>query len=100
LVVNIGHFPCDRELQEIDKGDIAGMIKLHGGYGYFKSLVDGQRDKKPFGYWKDENNIIYELRLLIDKLGRFPKYEELGLIAKGIDKSKKGVKYFKDILNG
>lgn len=95
----LGHFPCDRELQELQRSDLAGMIKSHGGYGYFKELVEGARDKKPFGYWKDENNIIEELKIIVNKLGRFPKYAELGQVAKGIDKSKKGMKYFEEKLN-
>ena len=92
----IGHFPCDRELQKIKRSDLASMIKTHGGYGHFKELIEGDRDKKPFGYWSNEDNIINELTLLTKSIGRFPKYSELGHIAKGIDKSKKGMKYFKD----
>ncbi len=95
----LGHFPCDRELQELKRSNLAGMIKDHGGYGHFKELIEGHRDKKPFGYWNDEGNIIRELRTLIAKLGRFPLYEELGQVACGIDKSKKGINYFKKILN-
>jgi hypothetical protein len=91
----IGHFPCDRELQQNQRSDLASMIKTHGGYGYFKNLVEGHRDKRPFGYWSNEENIIAELRQLTNTLGRFPKYNELGQIAKGVDKSKKGMQYFK-----
>jgi hypothetical protein len=94
----IGHFPCDRELQEIGRSNLAGMIKSHGGYGYFKELIEGKRDKKPFGYWNNEDNIMNELKLLMKKLGRFPSYNELGVIAKGIDKSKKGMKYYEKLL--
>ena len=44
----------------------------------------------------DETNIINELRTLTVKLGRFPSYAELGQIACGIDKSKKGMSYFRE----
>lgn len=94
----IGHFPCDRELQELKRSDIAGMIKSHGGYGYFKELLEGFRDKKPFGYWNNESNIINELKNLTITLGRFPRYTELGLIAKGVNKSKRSMDYFKHLV--
>jgi ribonuclease HI len=70
------------------------ITKSHGGYGYFKFLVTGHNDKKPFGYWKNENNIVLELQALINKLGRLPKYSELGLVKSGIEKSHKGINYF------
>jgi hypothetical protein len=82
------------------KSDLASSIKLHGGYGYFKEKVIGKRDKKPFGYWNKEDNVIAELRALTDKLGRFPVYSELGLVAKGVNKSKKGMEYFKEQVYG
>lgn len=46
------------------------------------------------GYWDNEDNILQELKILVKRLGRFPKYSELGHIAKGIDKSMHGMKYF------
>lgn len=95
----VGHFPHDRELQEMNKSDLSGLIKRHGGYGYFKELIEGARDKKPFGYWNDEDNIIKELKFIIAKLNRFPKYQELGPLAKGIDKSRKGINYYKTLFN-
>lgn len=95
LTQQLGHFPCDRELQEVDRSDLASMIKTHGGYGCFKEKVTGQKDKKPFGYWNDESNLIAEFKNLQDKLGHFPTYNELGLLAKGVDKSKKGMLYFR-----
>jgi len=97
LTKKLKHFPCDRELQEMKRSDLAGSIKTHGGYGYFKEKITGNRTKRPYGYWKKEENIIEELKVLCDELGRFPKYNELGHIAKGIDKSGKGMKYFEDI---
>ena len=96
IMDSIGHFPCDRELQEMHKGGLASLIKNHGGYGLFKEMVIGQRDKRPFGYWNNEANIITELKQLSIQLGRFPKYSELGLIAKGVDRNGKGMKYFKE----
>lgn len=92
----LGHFPCDRELQEMKRSDLASCIKSHGGYGYFKEKIEGARTKRPYGYWDDETNIISELQILCDQLGRFPKYSELGHVAKGINKSKKGLEYFKN----
>ncbi len=100
ITEQLGHFPCDRELQKMKKSDLASSIKLHGGYGYFKEKVIGKRDKKPFGYWNKEDNVIAELRALTDKLGRFPVYSELGLVAKGVNKSKKGMEYFKEQVYG
>jgi len=94
----INHFPCDRELQEMERSDLAGMVKTHGGYGYFKELIEGKRDKKPFGYWNSEDNIVQELKILINRFGRFPLYDELGLIAKGVDKNGKGLRYFESII--
>jgi hypothetical protein len=91
----IGHFPNDRYLQKTKHSDLAGMIKSHGGYGYYQQLINGIRNKRPFGYWNDENNILIELQSLTNQLGRFPKYSELGQIASGVDKSKKGMDYFR-----
>lgn len=93
---NLGHFPCDRELQR-NRSDLASSIKTHGGYGYFQKIVTGKRTKRPYGYWGKEENIIAELKELTNTLGRFPKYAELGQIAKGIDKSNKGMKYFEEV---
>jgi hypothetical protein len=98
LTQSLGHFPCDRELQEMKRSDLAASIKRHGGYGHFKEKITGSRDRYPFGYWNNEENIIKELRVLVQKLGHFPKYSELEHIAKGIDKSKKGMRYFQDKL--
>ena len=78
------------------KSDLAGSVKTHGGYGYFKEKITGNRTKRPYGYWKKEENIIAELRVLCNELGRFPKYGELGHIAKGVDKSNKGMRYFEN----
>lgn len=96
LTKKLKHFPCDRELQKMERSDLAGSIKTHGGYGYFKEKVTGNRTKRPYGYWKEEENIIAELKTLCEELGRFPTYNELGHIAKGIDKSSKGMRYFED----
>lgn len=94
LTKQLGHFPCDRELQEMNRSGLAGLIKAHGGYGQFKEKVTGKRTKRPYGYWRKEENVIKELRELTHKLGRFPKYAELGHVAKGVDKSGKGMEYF------
>lgn len=92
----LGHFPCDRELQAMKRSDLAGSIKKNGGYGFFKEKIEGSRTKRPYGYWGKEENIIKELQILCDSLGYFPSYQELGHIAKGIDKSKKGMRYFEN----
>ena len=98
ITKNSGHFPNDRELQESNHSDLASSIKTHSGYGYFQKIVTGERTKRPYGYWGKEENIIAELKDLTNTLGRFPKYAELGQIAKGIDKSNKGMKYFEEAI--
>lgn len=95
VVTLIGHFPNDRELNTMGRKALSSSIRNHGGYGHFKEMIVGSRDKKPFGYWQNEDNVIKEIKMLADNLGHFPKYSELGIIAKGVNSSKKGMHYFK-----
>lgn len=77
----LNHFPSSRELVTMNKNGLLTAIKKHGYINKFRKLLAFDPIKKPNGYWSDEN-IIKELKTVINKIGHFPQKNELLSIKK------------------
>ena len=82
VINELGHFPTQVEMKEIGKGNLAVAMSLHGGLNHFREkmgydiFISWSEDRKSYGYWTEEN-IISELKSVIDELGHFPTGIEL-----------------------
>ena len=75
-IEELGHFPTQKELAKLNKGDLAASTSKFGGLNRFRDVLGYTQLRKPDGYWKEET-IITELKYVIEKLNRFPKQTEL-----------------------
>ena len=90
VIEKLGHFPTQRELINIDRGDLATSILKNGGYNHFREKLGHEPIKKSKGFW-DDVSIVDELKSIIEILGHFPTESELknmkrGNLAGGINK--------------
>lgn len=74
---DIGHFPIISELDSYKPGIKAGIIKYHGSYNHFRSILGEDIIQKKVKYWEDIRNIKFHIEKLIKFLGYFPSYKEI-----------------------
>ncbi|MCK5012564.1 MAG: hypothetical protein KAS66_01990 [Candidatus Omnitrophica bacterium] len=78
IIKEIGHFPTNKELASIGRTDLSGGINKSGGVNHFREILGYEFKKmKPNGYWKVEENVIKELKIIIKEIGHFPTISEL-----------------------
>lgn len=103
LIVEIGHFPTNEDLDGRGMGGMLDNICKYGGINHFRNLLGWEPPQKPKGYWTEENTII-ELKKIINILGHFPSFYELKGTMKGYSgveraiKKHGGINKFRDLL--
>jgi len=83
LKIEIGRFPTFGEIEKNNLG-LANALKKHGGIYSVKEKLKEKQVRVKRNHWKDFDNIKVEIQYLIDKLGRFPTYGEIGKYKKSI----------------
>tara|TARA_Y100000310_G_C20699629_1_gene828520 strand:- start:6290 stop:7195 length:906 start_codon:yes stop_codon:yes gene_type:complete len=79
----IGHFPTETELKELKRYGLINAIGKHwGGYQDVRKIFGEEQIRKPKGYWEKRDNVVIELKSLIDKLGFFPSEKKLRSLGK------------------
>lgn len=81
IIEKLGYFPTRKKLIEIKKYGLPYAIFKYGGSNYFRKKLGYNNCYKPNGYWT-EDNIIKEIKKVIDKIGHFPTRNELDKIKK------------------
>jgi hypothetical protein len=76
VINQIGHFPTQTELYEMDRGDLKDAVSRHGGQHHFAKLLGTECKRKEEGYWNDET-IMKALKEEIEKLDTFPTFNQL-----------------------
>ena len=76
IIEKLGHFPTQTELVKMKRSNLSSAISLNGGIVKFQRILGYESRQKSVGYWTDEVT-IYELILIIEKLGHFPTQTEL-----------------------
>lgn len=78
LIKKLGHFPSYGEISDSEYASLTARISQYGGVSEVREKMGyKQREVKPNGYWKKEENVIKDLKEVIKQLGHFPKAEEL-----------------------
>lgn len=76
IIETFGYFPTQKDLLNINRQDLIGTIRKHGGSNKFRTLLGYDLLKKPNGYWTDKT-ICIDLEHTTEKLGHFPTANEL-----------------------
>lgn len=76
VIEELGHFPSRSDFHKINREDLRGAIGKLGGDIKFREILGYRTNRKPIGYWTEENTII-ELKKVIEELGHFPVGSEL-----------------------
>jgi len=83
VIKEIGHFPTNKELVNMGRTGLSGGINKSGGVNHFREILGYEFKKmKPHSYWKVEENVIKELKIVIKEIGHFPTNKELHDIKK------------------
>ncbi len=78
IMEELGRFPTQREIQKRNCGLMKGIAMHHGGLNKIREMCGEKQRRKPDGYYKDINNIHWELELIIEELGeKFPTCKEI-----------------------
>ena len=85
LVNELGHFPIYAEVRASSlSGLIDGLRKHHKiSLTQLGERMGYDPTKKPYGYWRDFENVRRELEPIIEELGHFPTRKELNEANKG-----------------
>ncbi len=77
IISKIGHFPSNRDLNKLGRGDLRGALRNHGSPNRFRILL-GEDIIIKFspGHWTDET-ISKELKYVKNELGHFPTTTDL-----------------------
>lgn len=75
-IKELGHFPTNTELREMERTDLQHAIYVHGGTNKLRELFGVETIQKPAGYWTDET-ILIELKKIQDGAGYLPTYGKL-----------------------
>lgn len=78
IIIEFGHFPTQKELNKIGRGDLTHAVHHHGGMAKFRNCLVMDY-LKPNGYWTPENT-QNELKELVVKLGYMPSYNKFAEI--------------------
>ena len=76
--------PGAERLKDVNEGALASaIIKYHGGFRKFRELLGEDQREKPKGYWKNIENLIFEVEKAMKKeewnnLPKTSKLKELG----------------------
>ena len=57
VIEEIGHFPTQEDLSNLNRHDLKSAIREHGGFVKFRTLLRYELLEKPKGYWTDETII-------------------------------------------
>jgi len=77
IIDELGRFPSYNEVEERSCSLVSAIRKYHGGFNKVKALYGQPAEKKPKGYWEDEDNLRSEVEQLIQELGHFPSRKEI-----------------------
>jgi len=84
IISIIGHLPTSRELKDLGYSDMLNSgINKYGGINYFAKSLGVHYNKRPNGYWT-EDNILKELKTIISTMKHFPSSTELEAIGMNI----------------
>lgn len=101
IIDKMCYFPSHNELIKIKKYDLLSAISSQGGINKFRKLMGYDLLQKSKHYWSDET-IIKELKIVIDKIGHFPYYDELVAIDRqdiyGAIAKNGGINKFRELL--
>jgi len=61
--------PENRKLLKLGYGALATQIVRHGGYPYFRGLLNLEMKQRPQGFWEDEKNTKREARKIMKEMG-------------------------------
>ncbi len=99
VIDNLGHFPSYNELRGMNNGLLQGIQKYHGGLNKVRQKYVKGFNRRPGGYWQDQDNARREVDSLVQKLGRFPTPTEIFEMHSGlyhaINRYYKGVDNFR-----
>ena len=76
IIDELGDFPTQKELKKMGESGLVNAISINGGFNYFRDKMGCERLRKSPGYWTGEN-IMSELKLVIEELGHFPSQKKL-----------------------
>lgn len=76
VINDIGHFPTNLELTQVNRSDLIHAIQNNGRINKFRGLLGYKITKKSNNYWSEEK-IINELKRIIFKIGHFPLQKEV-----------------------
>ena len=80
VIAQLGHFPSQRDLDELGKRNLKSAVAKSGGFGFWSEKYGyGEKDKKKYGFWKDDTNIEEEIRNIMKQHGLtdFPTVNQL-----------------------
>jgi predicted ester cyclase len=76
IKMDIGHFPTNTELMDLERSNLASAIAKHGGINKYREMLGEKLIQVSPGYWTEEI-ILEELKKIKDEIGHFPKQKEL-----------------------
>lgn len=76
VITDIGHFPSQDELVNINRTDLTNAIKKNGGLNKFRNILGYDYIKVPKDYWT-KDRCIEELTRIIRIIEHFPSHEEI-----------------------
>lgn len=78
IIKDLGHFPTSTELRDNGYDSLrSGIAKYHGGIRQVREKFGEKNPRRPYGYWKEWNNVKKEFEAVIDELGHFPTQKEI-----------------------
>ncbi len=75
VMVKIGHFPTQHDLEKIGRCDLKQTITRHNGLSYYRKILGLEKWKKPTT--TDFNKMSEDLHNIIKNINHFPTVEEL-----------------------
>jgi len=75
VMEQIGHFPEQRELEELGRYDLMQTITRHGGLSYYRQLFGIPKKQKPSNVSFDKT--VEKLRYVVDQINHFPTIQEI-----------------------
>ncbi len=77
FIEKTGEFPTQDKLTVLNRQDLLAGIRKNGGFIYFRKLLNfNNTSYKERGFWND-NTIIADIKLIIEKLNKFPTTNDL-----------------------
>ncbi len=81
LETKLKRFPSYRDMQQNGRsGLVTAIQRHHGGMNGLRKRLSQELDIKPMGYWHLWENVERELTVVIERIGHFPRHEELNAL--------------------